>query len=591
MTLNFDGFPWKRMLMVGTPFWSSAHKWKALALLGGAIACVIAKIAITVYINDTNGSLWTALKDGNASSFWWLLALNVGLIFLAMPTEVIGSVCKTTLGLTWRRFLSSEFLAGYFAGLAALRLEQENARKPEAERIDNPEWRMTAECDSFANTSISLFFSFFDAFLTIGTMGHVLWNMAPMLTFANIGYALAGSALVYLLGRKLVDLTSRQQKTEGDLRSGLTEARSQASQIANYRGQEIAQGLANTRQNAVIDTLMDMMRVNRNIQCFTALYYPLAPLVPMAILVFLNDQSIDIGAIAKAQGTFNAMFGGMSVLVGNFGSLTFYTAIVNRLGTLMEFLKSEGVGKLPEGKFINISEGSKEIVLKDLTVKTPDDSTLIATLNMVVKPGESVLIRGPQASGKSALLNAILGTWPYGTGEIERPALKDVMIITQQPFMQAMTLRQALTYPAADGSESSDEKLREILRLVDLEDLVLPEKKNLGFDTLQNWREILSLSQQQRLGLARIICKKPAYCLIDEASNSMEADNEKLLFTLFKTLGTTYFTAGNNQDLLKHHSWVLEIGEGGVTRLVKASDYEPKVWPRLAGLMSYLSTK
>lgn len=580
------------MIAVGTPFWSSAHKWRSLALLGGAIACVIAKIVLTVYINDTNGSLWNALKEGSSDQFWWFMLLNVGLIVLMMPTEVIGNVCKTTLALSWRRFLSSEFLAGYFAGLAALHLEQENGRKPESERIDNPEWRMTSEVDSFANTSISLFFSFFDAFVTIGTMGHVLWTMAPLLTGANICYALAGSAIVYMLGRKLVELTGMQQRTEGDLRSGLTEARNQVSLIANYRAQEIAEGLANTRQNAVIDTLMNMMRVNRNIQIFTALYYPLAPLIPMAILVFLSKGTVDIGTVTKAQGTFSAMFGGMSVLVGNFGGLTFYTAIVNRLGTLLEFLRAEGVKKLPEGKYIHVREGNPEIVLKDVTISTPDDTLLIDKTNMVIKQGESVLIRGPQASGKSALLNAIIGTWPFGSGEIERPDLRDVMIITQQPFMQPMTLRQALSYPAVDKSESSDERLKEILRLVDLEDLVLADKKNLGFDTVQNWREILSLSQQQRLGLARIINKKPKYCLIDEASNSMEAENEKLLFTLFKTLGTTYFTAGNSTELLKHHTWVLEIGEKGVTKLVKASDYEPKVWPKLSSFVpSFLISK
>lgn len=578
MKIDVQGFPWRRIYSVGKPFWTSAHKWRALALLGGAIACVIAKIAITVYVNDTNGAVWSALKAGEAPNFWWYLALNVGLIFLTMPTEVIGNVCKTTLALTWRQFLSSEFFAAYFAGLAALRLDQINQTKQESDRIDNPEWRMTAEVDSFANTSIGLFFSFFDAFLTIGTMGSVLYHMAPMLAGANVLYALFGSTVVYFLGRSLVKLTGRQQQTEGDLRSGLTEARTLVAIMANYRAQSLVENLANLRQIAVIDTLMDMMRVNRNIQVFTAIYYPLAPLIPLAIMgaMVLQNPSLDFGVVAKAQGTFAAMFGGMSVLVGNFGGLTFYTAIVNRLGTLMEFLKTTGVEKLPEGKYIHVVEGNSEIVMKDVEITTPGGDVLITKLNLKVKLGESVLIRGPQASGKSAALNAVLGTWPFGKGTIERPNITDVMIITQQPFMQPMTLREAMSYPSSDKTETPDERLEEILKLVDLGDIVAKDKKNIGFDTVQNWREVLSLSQQQRLALARIILKKPKYCLIDEASNSLEADTEKLIFTLFKTLGTTYITAGNNPELVKYHNWVLDIGEGGITKLVPAKDYEAK---------------
>lgn len=586
MTFNLQGFPWKRLIMVGKPFWTSEHKWRALLLLGGALACVIAKIVITVYVNDTNGAVWSALKDGKADNFWWYFAMNIALLVALMPTDVMGNVFKTTLALLWRSFLSSVYFSGYFAGLAALRLEQHNQAQPEDKRIDNPEWRMTAECDSFANTTIGLFFSFFDAFLTIGTMGHVLWTMSPMLTGANVAYALAGSLVVYFLGRRLVQLTAQQQKSEGDLRSGLTEARNQAGLIALYRGQEISLGLANNRQKAVIDTLMDMMRVNRNMQFFTSLYYPLAPLIPLGIMgaLYLHDRSLDFGTIAKAQGTFNSMFGGMSVLVGQFGALSFYTAIVNRLGTLMEFFRSTGVSQLPEGKYIHIVDG-KQISL-DLTITDPEGKqVLIDKLKLVLKQGESVLIRGPQASGKSALLGSIFGTWPFGTGTVERPSDKEVMIITQQPFMQPMSLRQALSYPASDSTQADDARLVEILRLVDLADLIDKDKRNLNFDTVYNWRELLSLSQQQRLGLARIINKKPMYCLVDEASNAMEAENEKLLFSLFKSLGTTYLTASNSADLVKYHSWVLEINDAGSWKLVPASEYEPKIWRSLERLV------
>jgi len=584
---GLNGFSFKNLIAVGLPFWKSSHRNKALLLLGGAILCVIGKIILTVYINDTNGNVMSALKDGHAHDFWNYFLLNVGLIVLLMPTDVIGNVLKTTLALTWRQFLSLEFFGGYFRGLAALRLNQKQDINPGSEKIDNPESRMTSETDSAANTFVGLFFTFFDAIVTIFTMGHVLWLLSPMLTGANIAYALFGSAVVYLLGRKLVELTRKQQESEGNLRSGLTEARNSAEVIVSNRAQDVVLGLATERLQTVIDTLMSIMRVNRNMQLFTSLYNPLAPLIPIGIMgaIYLHDQSLDFGTITKAQGAFSAMFNGMSVLVGQLGGLFAFTATLNRLGALLEFLQKVTV-PLPADKFVQVIEAADatSIVCQDLSVTTPDGQVKFTDkLQLQLKSGESLIIRGPQSSGKTALLKAIEGTWPFGTGKVSRPLDKDIMIIGEDPFAQPMTLRLAMSYPASDKTEATDARLTEILNLVDLGDLVAADKRNLGFDTVQNWGQILRPSQQQRLSLARIINKKPMFCLINAAA--LDSDILKTIYTVFKTVGTTYVTDGNAPELVKDHTWVLELAGDGSSKIVPADKYQPTAWNRVANLI------
>jgi len=593
MTFSIQAFPWKRMVMVGLPFWLSKHKWKAAGLLGGAIFCVIAKLAINVQINDTNGEVWSALKAGpeHIADFHHYLMLYFGLVFLLMPFEVLGNMSKTWLGIIWRQFLSNEYFGAYFAGLAALKLEQFNAGRSENEQLDNPEWRMTAEVDQAINKFIEVTFELLNAVMTVVTMGIVLWGMSLMLTGIDIVYAVIGWVLAALLGAALSALQGRQQKTEGDLRSGLTEARNQADIMVAYRGQEITQELANHRQNRVIDTLLSIMKVNRNMQVFTALYYPLAPLIPLALMgeLYLHDPTLNFGVIAKAQSTFNAMFIGMAVLVGQFTGISLLRALINRLGELMEFLQAAGAERLPEGKFIRVESGAK-IAFRDLTVTTDSGTVLVANLTLEhdLQAGEGILMRGPQATARSALLKAVVDVWPYGTGSIVRPQRADVSYVSPQPFMQPMTLREALCYPSADNTNSDDARLAEILKLADLGDLLDPEKMKLQLDSEYDWRKVLTPSKQQRLAIARIINKKPRYVLIDEAANAMEAENRKLLITIIKTLGLKFIIANNATDLLESVSWVLEIADDGSCKLLPAHDYQPTSWRKLEQFFSSL---
>lgn len=589
-TTMLTDFPWKRLLAVASPFWVSQHRDKAIRLLLLAILCVIAKVAITVYVNDVNGNVWGALKEGNQAAFWLYLAMNFGLVALLMPCEVIGNMCRTILGINWRQFLSNEFFAGYFAGMAALRLEQSNAGRAEDERIDNPEWRMTSEVASLTDNLIQVFFAGLDSIITVLTMATVLYQISPKLTLLNVAYALGGSVLAAFITKSLSTLNERLQKNEGTLRAGLTEARNQAGTIASYRAQEIVMKLAGDRQSKVVDSAMSIMRVNRNMQCFTALYYPLAPLLPLAIMgaLYLANPTLDFASIAKAQNTFNSMFVGLAVFVGQTSALKLLSALGNRLGTLMEFLQEQKAQPVPAGEFIEVLESGEKIDIKNLTLRAADGSVLIKDLSLAptLQAGEGILIRGPQATPKSALLQAIISVWPWGSGSISRPARRDVMVISQKPFMQPMSLRTALSYPAADETVTSDERLREILQLVDLSELVDPAKMNLAFDREYNFAELLSDSKQQRLGIARIINKKPKIVLIDEAANAMEVENEKLLMTLIKTLGINFFIAGNSPDLVKYASLVLEIDENGEVKLLDTKDYNPTFWRSIDGLLN-----
>ena len=563
-----NALPWKRLVKVGKPFWVSESKWTGFLHLGLVLGLLAANAGVAYFINRNAGEWMESIQLKKVDDFYYYTAVYAGLILLATPVQVFYGFFRTRLALVWRRWLSTRLFAGYFSNLAYLKMTRDKD-------LDNPDQRMAQDVDSFCNSSVGLFISLLDAIVNVVMFAGVLYMLSGTLTLTVIGYSALGSLIVIFIGRALVNLTFNQMKTEADLRFGLAEVRREAETVALYRGEALAESQAKTRLGRVIDTLMSIMGVNRNIQLFTAAYYMFVPLIPAAIIAPLYFSGhAKFGDITQATMAFQAVFNGATIIIGQFGGITAFTATINRLGSFLEGLEAAGIEQLPPGKRIEVSEAN-EVVFDKVTIVTPDtDRKLIVDLTVNVGKGKSMLVTGPDGSGKSSLLRVLTGIWTSGSGKLQRPAVGEVMFLDKSPYLPAMTLREALCFPVK-SSPCDEERLRQVLNLVDLGDL--PTKAN-GFETEQVWRELLSPSQQQRLALARIINMKPMYVVIDEASASLEAENEKLLYQLLTTIGATFVSAGNGNALVKYHTQVLELAGDGSWKLFPASEYQPKSW-------------
>src|SRR5581483_9129041 len=159
-------------------------------------------------------------------------------------------------------------------------------------------------------------------------------------------------------------------------------------------------------------------------------------------------------------------------------------------------------------------EGSA-IQLRDVSVMLSDGTVVVDDADVKVENGEKVLVAGESGTGKSTLVRAIAGLWPWGEGEITiRPGSK-LFLMPQKPYIPLGTLRRAATYPMA-AEDVDDKELRDVLERVGLGHVIerLDEK-----DVF--WDRILSGGEQQRLAFARLLLQRPDVVVMDEATSAL----------------------------------------------------------------------
>lgn len=171
-------------------------------------------------------------------------------------------------------------------------------------------------------------------------------------------------------------------------------------------------------------------------------------------------------------------------------------------GFTIEFRGDQPIAK---GKMI-VSQ-TNEIILRNVPIVTPNCDVVCPALSLHLKPGQHLLITGPNGCGKSSLFRILAGLWPIYAGELYAPR-NSLFYIPQRPYMVIGNLRDQIIYPDtyADmiNKQISEEDLRKIMRMVHLEHIVERD----SFHAVKDWTDILSGGEKQRMAIARLFYHK-----------------------------------------------------------------------------------
>jgi len=270
-------------------------------------------------------------------------------------------------------------------------------------------------------------------------------------------------------------------------------------------------------------------------------------------------KAITLGGMQQAAEAFGNVQSALSFFVSAYRQIAEWRAVVERLdGFETSIANATALAASADTIQTRLDAGQSEIALKDLLVRLPGGQPLISASDLHIRPGERTLITGPSGAGKSTLFRAIAGIWPFGKGSVTVPADARVMVLPQRPYFPVGSLRAAIAYPAASDSYSSA-ALEEALALVGLP--ALREQ----LDEEGHWNRMLSLGEQERLGLLRALLERPDFLFLDEATVSLDEPSEAVLYRLLQERlpKTTIVSIGHRSTLAAFHQRGLALAKQG----------------------------
>lgn len=203
---------------------------------------------------------------------------------------------------------------------------------------------------------------------------------------------------------------------------------------------------------------------------------------------------------------------------------------------------------------------SKEIIFEDVPILSPNGDVLIRAMNFKIEPGMNLFITGPNGCGKSSLFRILGELWPLFGGKVHKPSIDQIFYIPQRPYLPKGTLRDQVIYPhTLDDMKRkgvTDEDLQNLLNESHLSYLV---KREGGWETKNDWNDVLSGGEKQRIAMARLIYHKPTYAILDECTSAMSIDIEAHLYNYMKESGITLITVSHRDTLWKYHEYLLKF--------------------------------
>jgi vitamin B12/bleomycin/antimicrobial peptide transport system ATP-binding/permease protein len=552
---------------IAAPYFNSEDKWAGRVLLAAVIAIELTIVGINVLLNAWNNRFYNALQEKNWDGF----VREIGIFSLLATCYIALSVYQLYLNqwlqIRWRQWMTTHYLGEWLHDANHYRMQLQG------DAADNPDQRISDDVKLFVEQTLSITVGLLSAVVTLGSFVIILWglsadspltifgrefNIPGYLVWGALVYAIFGTALTQWIGSPLVDLAFQQQRYEADFRFNLVRVRENAEQIALLKGESAERAQLSGRFGRVISNWYGIMSRTKRLTAFTASYSQAAVIFPYILVApayFANK--IQLGGMMQTASAFSSVQSSLSFFITIYRSLAEWRSVVARLdGFEASIAGANRTGT--DSIHVASSTGSDEIDMEKLLVRLPNGTPLVAADGFKLRSHQRTLVMGPSGAGKSTLFRAIAGIWPFGGGSIAVPANSSLMMLPQRPYFPIGSLQAAISYPA-EASTYSPDQIRDVLIAVGLPKLA--ERLN----EEAHWNRMLSLGEQQRLGLARALLLKPQYLFLDEATASLDEASEAALYRLIeqKMPQTTVVSIGHRSTLEAFHQRNVVLAHDG----------------------------
>lgn len=287
---------------------------------------------------------------------------------------------------------------------------------------------------------------------------------------------------------------------------------------------------------------------------------------------YSGKLDITAGDVVMLSGYFTSIVNSIIALTGLGAIITKGLQSVRSLG---EILESPDV-EMNEGKTV-VSHVTGEISFHNVSYKYLESERYAVTnLELIIPAGETIALVGTSGSGKSTIINLVLGFARPTEGYITcdkrrldsldmRTLRKFVSIVPQETVLFNASIRDNITYGLAGVTES---EVATALQMANAQEFV--DQMSEGLDTqIGEGGASLSGGQRQRVAIARAIIRDPKILILDEATSALDTESELLiqdaLFKLRKN--RTTFIVAHRLSTVRDADRIIVLEDGKIVEI------------------------
>uniref|UniRef100_A0A668AMJ4 ATP-binding cassette sub-family D member 3 n=1 Tax=Myripristis murdjan TaxID=586833 RepID=A0A668AMJ4_9TELE len=463
-------------------------------------------------------------------------------------------------------------------------------------RIANADQLLTQDVERFCNSVVDLYSNLSKPLLDIGLYIFKLTSAIGAQGPASMmAYLLISGLFLTRLRRPIGKMTVVEQRYEGEYRYVNSRLITNSEEIAFYNGNIREKQTIHATFKKLVDHLHNFIFFRFSMGFVDSIIAKYLATVVGYLVV--SRPFLNLSHPRHLQSTHSELLEdyyqsgrmllrmsqalGRIVLAGR--EMTRLSGFTARITELMKVLKELNAGKY-ERTMVSQQEkesdaadkvilvpGSGRIINTDNVIKfdhtplaTPNGDVLIRNLSFEVRSGTNVLVCGPNGCGKSSLFRVLGELWPLFGGQLTKPERGKLFYVPQRPYMTLGSLRDQVIYPDTYEEQRrkgiSDQVLKEYLDNVQLGHILDREG---SWDTVQDWMDVLSGGEKQRMAMARLFYHKPQFAILDECTSAVSVDVEDYIYSHCRTVGITLFTVSHRKSLWKHHEYYLHMDGRG----------------------------
>uniref|UniRef100_A0A672SFK0 ATP-binding cassette sub-family D member 3-like n=1 Tax=Sinocyclocheilus grahami TaxID=75366 RepID=A0A672SFK0_SINGR len=486
-----------------------------------------------------------------------LMARTYSYLFLCVMTcqiSLVNNLLKLGLNelkLCFRMRLTNHLYNDYLTGFTYYQIGNLD------NRIANPDQLITQDVEKFCNSVVDLYSNvskpLLDILIYICKLNTAIGSLGPA---SLLSYLVFSGLLLTRLRRPIGKMTITEQRYEGEYRYVNSRLITNSEEIAFYNG--------NRREKQTINGTFQKLVRKIKIRHVNSTY--------SERLEDYYQSGRMLISLAQALGRIVLAGREMTRLSGFTARITDIQEVLKELNSgryertmVTQIIKDDSVEKIP------LIPGKGKIIIADNIIKfehiplvTPNGDILIRDLSFEVSSGTNVLVCGPNGCGKSSLFRVLGELWPLCGGQLTKPQRGKLFYVPQRPYMTLGSLRDQVIYPDTHEDQkkegTSDRVLKEYLDNVQLGHILEREG---SWDIVQDWMDVLSGGEKQRMAMARLFYHKPQFAILDECTSAVSVDVEDFIYSHCRKVGITLFTVSHRKSLWKHHEYYLHMDGRG----------------------------